>query len=244
MSFFLIYRDDGIMTTFIDPATGYEVRVIRKPIRRIYLRVREGKSVEVTAPRKVSEREIRDFVAGKTVWLTKYMALVPEKIKFQYVTGEIHHVFGRAYPLQVCLGPRDDAVVSPERGLQMVLRTKQREREKVFKAGMKRILLWEIEKQLEIWTKRMAIPESRITGVTIRVMKSRWGSCRRVTGRFSFALDLVTKPKECIEAVVVHELCHLFAAGHGADFYARMETYLPDYKERDRLLASLPRELV
>ena len=116
--------------------------------------------------------------------------------------------------------------------------------EKVFKAGMKRILLWEIEKQLEIWMKRMAIPESRITGVTIRAMKSRWGSCRRVTGRFSFALDLVTKPKDCIEAVVVHELCHLFIAGHGPDFYARMETYLPDYKERDRLLASLPRELI
>ena len=34
------------MTTFIDPATGYEVLVIRKPIRRIYLRVREGGSVE------------------------------------------------------------------------------------------------------------------------------------------------------------------------------------------------------
>lgn len=232
------------MTTFIDPATGYEVRVIRKPIRRIYLRVREGKSVEVTAPRRVSEREIRDFVAGKTAWLTKYMALVPEKITFQYVTGEIHHVFGRAYPLQVLLGPRDEAGISSGGELQLVLRTKQSEREKVFKAGMKRILLWEITKQFEIWTKRMAIPESRITGVTIRVMKSRWGSCRRVTGRFSFALDLVTKPKECIEAVVVHELCHLFVAGHGADFYARMETYLPDYKERDRLLSSLPRELV
>ena len=47
-----------------------------------------------------------------------------------------------------------------------------------------------------------------------------------------------------LAAVVVHELCHLFAAGHGPDFYARMETYLPDYKERDRLLASLPRELI
>lgn len=92
------------MTTFIDPATGYEVLVIRKPIRRIYLRVREGGSVEVTAPRRVSEREIRDFVAGKTAWLTKYMALVPEKIKFQYVTGEIHHVFGRAYPLRSASG--------------------------------------------------------------------------------------------------------------------------------------------
>lgn len=134
------------MTTFIDPATGYEVRVIRKPIRRIYLRVREGGSVEVTAPRRVSEREIRDFVAGKTAWLTKYMALAPEKIKFQYVTGEIHHVFGRAYPLQVCLGMRDDAVVSTDGELRLVLRTKQREREKVFKAGMKRILLWEIAK--------------------------------------------------------------------------------------------------
>lgn len=111
------------MTTFIDPATGYEVRVIRKPIRRIYLRVREGKSVEVTAPRRVSEREIRDFVAGKTAWLTKYMALVPEKIKFQYVTGEIHHVFGKEYPLQVLLGPRDEAGISSGGELQLVLRT-------------------------------------------------------------------------------------------------------------------------
>lgn len=232
------------MTTFIDPATGYEVRVIRKPIRRIYLRVREGGSVEVTAPRRVSEREIRDFVAGKTAWLTKYMALVPEKIKFQYVNGEIHHVFGRAYPLQVLLGPRDEAGIASGGELQLILRTEQSEREKIFKEGMKRILLIEIAQLLQKWTNRMAIPESRITGVTIRVMKSRWGSCRRVTGRFSFALDLVTKPKDCIEAVVVHELCHLFAAGHGPDFYARMETYLPDYKERDRLLASLPRELI
>lgn len=232
------------MTTFIDPATGYEVRVIRKPIRRIYLRVREGKLVEVTAPKKVSEKEIRDFVAEKTAWLTKYMSLVPEKIKFQYVTGEIHHVFGRAYPLQVFLGSRDDAGISQDGELRLVLRTTQSKREEVFKNGMKRMLLIEIVQLLKKWTKRMAIPESRITGVTIRVMKSRWGSCRRVTGRFSFALDLVTKPKECIEAVVVHELCHLFAAGHGADFYALMEKYLPDYKERDRLLSSLSRELV
>lgn len=232
------------MTTFIDPATGYEVRVIRKPIRRIYLRVREGKSVEVTAPKKVSEKEIRDFVAEKTAWLKKYMSRVPEKNEFHYGTGEIHHVFGRAYPLQVFLGPHDDAGISQDGELRLVLRTTESMREEVFKNGMKRMLLMEIAKLLKKWTKRMAIPESRITGVTIRVMKSRWGSCRRVTGRFSFALDLVTKPKECIEAVVVHELCHLFAAGHGADFYALMEKYLPDYKERDRLLASLPRELV
>lgn len=148
------------MTTFIDPATGYEVRVIRKPIRRIYLRVREGKSVEVTAPRRVSEREIRDFVAEKTAWLTKYMALVPEKIKFQYVTGEIHHVFGKAYPLQVCLGARDDAVVSTDGELQLVLRTKQSDREAIFKEGMKRILLLEIVQCLKngqsAWRSRRA----------------------------------------------------------------------------------------
>ena len=172
------------------------------------------------------------------------MALVPEKIDFRYVNGEIHHVFGRAYPLQVFLGPRDEAGLSPGGELQLILRTEQSDRKAIFKEGMKRILLLEIVQCLKKWTKRMEIPESRITGVTIRVMKSRWGSCRRVTGRFSFALDLVTKPKECIEAVVVHELCHLFAAGHGPDFYARMETYLPDYKERGRLLSSLPRELV
>ena len=230
MSFFLFYRDEGIMTTFIDPATGYEVRVIRKPIRRIYLRVREGKSVEVTAPRKVSEREIRDFVAGKTAWLTKYMALVPEKIDFRYVNGEIHHVFGRAYPLQVFLGQHDEAGISSFGELQLVLRTEQSDRKAIFKEGMKRILLLEIVQCLKKWTKRMEIPESRITGVTIRVMKSRWGSCRRVTGRFSFALDLVTKPKECIEAVVVHELCHLTHMNHSKDFWNMVERIMPDYR--------------
>ena len=39
-----------------------------------------------------------------------------------------------------------------------------------------------------------------------------------------------------IELVVVHELCHIRVKNHGPDFYALLEHYLPDYRERKRHL--------
>ena len=43
-------------------------------------------------------------------------------------------------------------------------------------------------------------------------------------------------PEEAIDLVVVHELCHIREKNHGPRFYALLEQYLPDYKERKKLL--------
>jgi len=83
------------------------------------------------------------------------------------------------------------------------------------------------------WTALMGV---RVGSVTIREARSRWGSCRKSTASFSFSLRLARVPKECIEEVVVHELCHLTHADHSPAFYALMTRYLPDWKERDQRL--------
>lgn len=65
-----------------------------------------------------------------------------------------------------------------------------------------------------------------------RKMKSRWGSCQPSTGRICINVVLAICPPECLEYVVVHELCHLLVAGHGPQFRALMDSVMPDWKER------------
>ena len=68
--------------------------------------------------------------------------------------------------------------------------------------------------------------------VRIRTMKSCWGSCLVNKGIITLNRKLLMKPKECIEYVVVHELCHFIHPNHSKQFYSFMEQFMPDWKER------------
>lgn len=63
-----------------------------------------------------------------------------------------------------------------------------------------------------------------------RNMRSRWGSCQPATGRICINVRLALFPPECLEYVIVHELCHLIVPGHGPDFHALLDRHLPDWK--------------
>ena len=65
-----------------------------------------------------------------------------------------------------------------------------------------------------------------------RNMTSRWGSCQPATGRICINVRLALYPPECLEYVVVHELCHLLERGHGPKFHALMDAVMPDWKQR------------
>ena len=68
--------------------------------------------------------------------------------------------------------------------------------------------------------------------VAYRNMTSRWGSCQPSTGRICINVRLALYPPECLEYVVVHELCHLLERGHGPRFHQLMDTFMPDWKQR------------
>lgn len=73
------------------------------------------------------------------------------------------------------------------------------------------------------------------TGVKITTARKRYGSC---SGKNSlcFSCFLMQKPEAAIDLVVVHELCHIREKNHGPGFYALLAQYLPDHKERQKLL--------
>ena len=72
----------------------------------------------------------------------------------------------------------------------------------------------------------------RAQKLAYRNMKSRWGSCQPSTGRICINVRLALYPLECLEYVVVHELCHLLVSGHGPDFHNLMDRVMPDWKQR------------
>ena len=82
------------------------------------------------------------------------------------------------------------------------------------------------------WSEKMGI---RPTGLKITAARKRYGSC---SGKNSlcFSCFLMDCPEEAIDLVVVHELCHIREKNHGPAFYALLAQYLPDYKERKKLL--------
>ena len=59
----------------------------------------------------------------------------------------------------------------------------------------------------------------KVSGVTIRQMKTRWGSCNVKTHHVNINLALYEKGPECLEYVVIHEMCHILEASHNKIFW-------------------------
>ena len=74
--------------------------------------------------------------------------------------------------------------------------------------------------------------------IKVRKMKTRWGSCMPYKQVITLNLTLAYKPLCCTEYVVLHELCHLVHPNHSKKFYALIQKYMPDYKQRKDLLKS------
>jgi hypothetical protein len=71
--------------------------------------------------------------------------------------------------------------------------------------------------------------------ITIKRMTSRWGSCSS-SGNISINTDVVCFEQECIDYVVIHELCHLKHMNHGEEFWKAVSVCCPNYKAiRERM---------
>ena len=70
----------------------------------------------------------------------------------------------------------------------------------------------------------------------IRLMKSRWGSCIPSKNAVTLNIRLIMYPRECIEYVIAHELCHLLEANHSAAFYSHLTAFMPDWLARKSMI--------
>ncbi len=89
-----------------------------------------------------------------------------------------------------------------------------------------------LPQRVKFYSELMGLAPSK---VKITSAKTRFGSC---SGKNSlcFSYRLMLYPEAAIDYVVVHELAHIKHKNHGKQFYALVEKYMPDYKQREKLL--------
>ena len=81
-----------------------------------------------------------------------------------------------------------------------------------------------------------------VARVSVRSMKTRWGSCTPKTGAIRIARELAAYPVECLDMVVAHELVHLLEPSHNQRFHALLDTYCPNNKALSQRLKQPPIE--
>lgn len=92
----------------------------------------------------------------------------------------------------------------------------------------RRQMMRHVRSLLDKWEPIMGVEVQR---VTLQAMTTRWGSCTPLRRRIRLNTELFRRSPECLEYVLVHELAHFFARGHGAAFKKVMDRYLPNWRE-------------
>ena len=220
-----------------------EYSVQYKARKTLAITVNPDLSIVVTAPSGTEHEQIRTKIRKRAGWIRKaqhefqlYLLKQPPR---RYVNGESHRYLGRQYRLRARKRPEND--VKCARGYFHVSTKAVPDTRLV-----KQLLLgWYREHAQRVFSERLAIccKAAATEGIscpeiTIRTMKTRWGSCSK-NGRVLLNLDLIKAPKECIDYVIMHELCHLKEHHHGPRFWRVLKRLMPDYEKRREKLNRL-----
>ena len=228
-------------TTTID----YELRFTATR-KTLAVHVHPDTRVSVEAPEGSDPALIEQKVRKRAPWIlrqqrdfARYAVDLPPR---EYVSGETHHYLGRQYRLKVVQSATSREIVKMSRGRIFVYVRDTTDRQQV------KVLLeaWYRKQARRVFQARLDAVYPRLERygierpeVVIRRMKSRWGSCT-AAGKITLNLKLIQMPRDGIDYVIVHELCHLKEHNHSVAFYALMDRVLPDWREwRDKLHAPL-----
>lgn len=220
-----------------------EVLVLHKKIKNLHLNVLppDGK-VRVSAPIGMSDDAIRTFVVGRLGWIknkkANFKGQERQTIR-KYISGESHYFLGKRYRLEVLNSekhPRAYLKGKSKLVIEVNANSTAERREKLLYRFYREQLNKILSSLVSKWSKKMAL-EAPFWGV--RRMKTKWGSCNEKSRRIWFNLELIKKPENCIEYVVVHELVHLIERTHNDKFVSLIEKFLPKWKEEKEELNRL-----
>ena len=94
-----------------------------------------------------------------------------------------------------------------------------------------------VPKLISKWEPKLGVV---VTGYFLQRMKTKWGSCNHRAGNIRLNTELVKKPKDVLEYVVVHEMLHLIAPTHSDKFLALLSKHYPAWREVRAELNALP----
>lgn len=127
---------------------------------------------------------------------------------------------------------RDDIII-----ISMKESSTLSQRNKFITENLECLLIEKINEQLSQLEEKTGIKAS---SWKLRKLNNAWGLCQNKTGVLTFNKELYIKPVECLEYVILHELCHIKEPNHGKRFVKLLDTYMSDWRFRESLCNGNP----
>jgi hypothetical protein len=220
--------------TYGDERIRYQVCHVPGRKAKVAIHVHPDGSVQVDAPQDADLVQVKEAVQKRARWVLDHMLRARELRRYvlprEYVSGESYFYQGRRHQLKIITTLGQKAQVRLYRG-RLEVRTEDSSPERV------RSLLkdWYRQRAREYFARRLEAIVERTPwqeGVPpwrLLTMKKQWGSCSP-NGTLSINPHLIKAPRECIDYVLTHELCHLQEHNHSPHFYRLLADRMPEWK--------------
>jgi len=220
-----------------------DIAVTFKEVKNVRLAVRppDGR-VTLVAPHHAHLDAARAFALSKLEWIRRHRARFAgqaREVPYQFVTGECHPLWGERTLLEVIEREQPASVCMDDRKIILSVRpgTSMTKRAEIYQDWQRSLLHEIIPPMIAHWEDRLGVQVKRYF---LQRMKTKWGSCNIRHGRIRLNTELVKKPRNLLEYVIVHEMVHLLEPSHNARFKSLLDQHYPAWREAKAQLNAQP----
>lgn len=250
---FFLPRPDG---------TSLPVVVTKKRVKNFNLRVTSSGEVHASAPIGASRERIEAFVQRNSSWIINRLAKCEQHqatAREPLSTSSVIALWGKPITVQDALDrnfespaprPKQATFASFMGADEPSGRAQAKQRTaldgltpKDLQTRIDQLYVSEVTAALRDMVRAYEIAMGVTVGrISVRSMKTRWGSCTPKSGAIRIARELAAYPVECLDMVVAHELVHLLEPSHNQRFHALLDTYCPNNRAPSQRLKQPPIE--
>ncbi len=219
------------------------IAVSRKDIKNVHLSVHppDGR-VTLAAPTTTRVEVARAYAATKLGWIRaqqEKLATQARESPRRFVERESHYLWGRRHLLTIAYRDTKPTVSLDHKRISLTVRpgSDETKRAEVIHEWHKSLLHAVVPGLIQKWEPKLKV---KVSGYFPQRMKTKWGSCNHRQGHVHLNTELVKKPKDLLEYVLIHEMAHLIAPTHSDRFIAILEEHYPGWREARAELNELP----
>lgn len=219
------------------------ISVTRKGIKHVHLSVHppDGR-ITLVAPTGTRLDVARAYAISKLGWIREQQSKLRNQAREtprQFVTRESHYLWGRRYLLTVAHADAKPCVRLDHKRIKLTVRPggSAEKRAQVMHEWHKSLLHGAVPALIQKWEGKLGVQVKRYF---LQRMKTKWGGCNHRAGHIRLNTELVKKPKDLLEYVIVHEMAHLLEPTHSERFTALLDRHYPTWREARAELNELP----
>lgn len=218
-----------------------EVIHIKQPRRKTYsLQINESGSLVVKTNASFSNRDIQSIIAKHNNWIEKQLIrfkhqLLLQEHKQKILLGGYISILNEKYAIELVPSMRKRPLAEIQ-GNKILVKASQCPSEE----ELKRVIIKLLKESAKETIAFRAIHYAKAYGlefknIAVKNQKTKWGSCSTYKN-LNFNWQLILCPRDILDYVVIHEICHLKEMNHSKKFWNLVSLECPDHRLKRKWL--------